>query len=380
MRLPRFRRSALLLSALAIAACTDSNDAPLAENSVTEASRSGGNAAVAVASNSTSGNALLVFSRNHDGTLAPPVSYPTGGTGSGSGLGNQGGIAEVDGGFILVVNAGSNDVTVFRREGNRLVVTDRQASGGIQPLSIAVSGRLVYVLNGGGNGGLAGFYLGARGNLVPLPRSARPLTGDAVGPAEVSFSPDGRVLMVTEKNTNQLALYDVRPFGYLSQPRAVTSAGQTPFGFAFDRAGRVFVSEAFGGATDASALSSYDINRLGRVRTISGSVPTTETAACWVAVTPDGKFVYATNTGSASVTGYRIGRGGQVTRLNEDGVTGQTGLTPIDLAITNSGRLLYTLNAGAHTISGFSIEHGGSLTALGELGTLPVGANGMLAW
>lgn len=370
-----------LLGALTLAACSpDSNqNAPLAETNPTAASRYGSSDAVAVASNSTSGNAVMVFPRGNDGTLGTPVAYPTGGTGTGAGLGNQGGLAQTEN-FVLAVNAGSNNVSVFAREGNRLVLKDRQSSGGIQPLSIATRGRLVYVLNGGGEGGLAGFLLLGNGHLTPLPHSARSLGGADVGPAEVSFSPDGHTVVVTEKNSNKLAIYEVLPGGYLSRPRLHDAAGQTPFGFAFDRRGRLFVSEAFGGATDASALSSYDLSRFGGLRTVSASVGTTETAACWVAVTPNGRYVYATNTGSASVTGYRIGEHGAVTILNADGVTGRTGNTPIDLAITDGGRQLYTLNSGAHTISGFGIGDSGELEPLGELGTLPVGANGMVTW
>jgi hypothetical protein len=46
------------------------------------------------------------------------------------------------------------------------------------------------------------------------------------------------------------------------------------------------VSEAMGGIADASAVSSYDLRRDG-FSVVSRSVPTTETSACWIAVTPD---------------------------------------------------------------------------------------------
>lgn len=381
--MPAFRpplHGALLVS-LTLAACSsDPNTTTALANSESAATRVGGDDAVAVASNSAAGNAVLVFARNTDGTLEDGVAYPTGGTGTGSGLGNQGALAEADGRLLLAVNAGSNDVTVFGREGNRLVFRDRQPSGGVQPISVATRGRLVYVLNGGGNGGLAGFWLLGSGRLLPIPHSARGLGGTNVGPAQVSFSPDGGTVVVTEKNANVLAIYDVLPGGYLSRPRLRASAGETPFGFAFDRRGRLFVSEAFGGAPDASALSSYDLDRFGRLRSVSASIKTTETAACWVAVTPNGRLVYATNTGSASVTGYRIDRDGALTILNPDGVTGRTGTTPIDLAITQRGQFLYTLNSGAHSISGFGIADSGALEPLGEVATLPVGANGMVTW
>lgn len=373
--------SALLLALTMAAGCApdSSTTAPFDPSSNSATSRERGDGAVVVASNSTAGNALLVFPRNPDGFLGTPASVSTGGTGTGTGLGNQGGVAQT-GGFLLAVNAGSNDVSVFARNGEHLALLDRTPSGGSQPISVAAWGRLVYVLNAGGDGGVAGFWLGVHGRLVPVPASARPLSGSNVGPAQVSFSSNGQVLIVTEKNTNRITLYTVRPGGLLGSPRSYPSAGQTPFGFAVHPSGVLIVSEAFGGATDASALSSYSLRGFGRIHPVTPSIPTTETAACWVAITPNGRLVYTTNTGSASVTGYRIGRQGALTRLADDGVSGRTGQVPIDLAIAAGGQYLYTLNSGAHTISGFGIGRAGELASLGDVGTLPVGANGMIAW
>jgi 6-phosphogluconolactonase len=97
-------------------------------------------------------------------------------------------------------------------------------------------------------------------------------------------------------------------------------------------------------------------------------------------VTPDGHYAYVTNTGSASVTGYRVSPDGRVSLLDADGVTGQTGTTPIDLAFAGEGAFLYTLNSAAHSISGFGRGQDGGLTPLDATATLPAGANGMVAW
>lgn len=96
-------------------------------------------------------------------------------------------------------------------------------------------------------------------------------------------------------------------------------------------------------------------------------------------MTPDGRFVYVTNTGSGSVSGHAIDFDGQIELLDDDGRTGVTGdgSTPIDLVISDSGRYLYNVNSGTHTIGSFRIEPDGSLRRLPFLGGLPTGAVGL---
>ena len=380
MRFARPAPAGVLLVTILAAACGSDprSDAPLALDAASATRDASG--FVVVASNAVTGNALLLFPRQHDGSLGTPMAFPTGGNGTGGGLGNQGGLALAGDRWILAVNAGSNDVSAFARRGGHLTLADRESSGGEQPVSVAAWGRLVYVLNASGGGNITGFRLRHDGDLVPIPGSTRPLSAANPGPAQIGFAPDGRHLVVTEKATNTITLYDVGLDGIAGPPQPRESVGKTPFGFAFDERAHLLVSEAFGGATDASALSSYRIGRQDRLVTLSGSVATTETAACWVAVSPDGRFAYVTNTGSGSVSGYRVHPRGRLSLLDPDGVTGQTDAGPIDLAFAQGGRLLYTLNGGSHSISGFEVRSDGGLSAFPAGGEVPVGANGMVAW
>jgi 6-phosphogluconolactonase len=368
-----------MFSLVVATACSSDPQSGVALAPSGAALRQSASGAVIVASNAADGNALLFFPREASGALGAPISFSTGGTGTGSGLGNQSALTR-SGNLILAVNAGSNDVSVFRQQDGGLTLVDRVPSGGEQPISVTAFGGLVYVLNAGGSGNIAGFTLRDDGHLTAIAGSVRPLGSGNAGPAQIGFSPDGRHLVVTEKNDNALAVYDLGAGFLASGPVAHPSSGQTPFGFAFDAQGDLLVSEAFGGATDASALSSYRLGQRDGVRVISASVGTTETAACWVAVTPDGHYAYVTNTGSASVTGYRVSPDGRVSLLDADGVTGQTGTTPIDLAFAGEGAFLYTLNSAAHSISGFGRGQDGGLTPLDATATLPAGANGMVAW
>jgi 6-phosphogluconolactonase len=260
-----------------------------------------------------------------------------------------------------------------------LELLDRTASGGTRPVSIAVHRRLVYVLNAGGSGNVSGFVLDRDDNLQPLAGSTRPLSSSSADAAQVAFSPDGGLLAVTEKATNVIATYTVGANGLVTGPNAQPSAGPTPFGFAFSRRGTLVVSEAFGGGPDASALSSYRAGAGGVLSAISSSVGTTETAACWVVITGNARFAYTSNTGSGTISGYRLSRAGALTLLDADGVTATTMAAPIDLALTRNDRFLYSLDSGAGAISAFRVKADGSLAALAGASGLPAGANGLAA-
>lgn len=337
--------------------------------------------AVYTMSNGSDRNAILIFDRLPDGRLVRAGTVGTGGTGTGAGLGNQGGLV-LSGNekWLLAVNAGSNSISVLevRRRGLRLV--EAQPSGGVRPVSVTEHRGLVYVLNAGSDS-IAGFTLGRDGRLRPLVGSERPLSGAATDPAQIGFTPDGDVLVVTEKASNKIVTFRIGRHRLPGEGRPQDSNGPTPFGFAFGKRDQLFVSEAFGGAENASATSSYDIDPHGMLTTISASVGTNQTAACWVVVTPNGRFAYVTNTGSGSISGYAIDFDGTLQLLDDDGRTASTGdgSAPIDMALTDNGRFLYSLNSGTNTIGAFRVHSNGSLTPLPFTGGLPSGANGLAA-
>jgi 6-phosphogluconolactonase len=340
--------------------------------------------AVYTLSNSAAGNAVLAYSRGADGTLSPIASYPTGGTGSGGGLGSQGALVLTDSRRILLaVDAGSDEITSFRvaRDG-ALTWADRAPSGGDHPISVTVQDGLVYVLNDGGSGNIAALAIDGHGNLAQIPGSSRPLSGAGTGPAQVSFTPDGQFLVVTEKAANAIVTYAVASDGTASAPTAYASAGATPFGFDFDKAGRILVSEAFGGAPNASTVSSYAISNTGVVSVVDATVATTESAACWVVTTPNGKYAYTTNTGSGTVSGFSIDSGGDLTLLDADGVTGVTGAgtSPIDAGTSKHGDFLYVLDGGTDAISAFGIGSDGSLVPSAGIAGLPASSVGLASF
>ena len=369
------------LAALAlVAACAqDNNVTGLAADRA--ASVNAGAAAVApdapgavyTLTNQASGNAVAIYARAADGALTWIGSAPTGGTGAGASLGSQGAIAlSDDGRRLFAVNAGSNDVSAFEVRGNGLALTSRVSSGGVRPISVTVHDGLLYVLNAGGDGNISGFTVGNDGALAPIAGSTRALSGTNVGPAQVSFSPNGRWLVVSEKSTSRLDVYGVAGDGIASAAAPSASAGGTPFGFAFGHRDELFVSEAAGSA------SSYVISGNGALATASGAVLTHQGAPCWAVVTKNGKFGYTANAQGGSISGFAIGNDGAISLIDADGRTAVVGGGNIDLALSGNSRYLYQLN-GNRSISGFRVEADGHLTAVGTVAGLPASTVGLVA-
>ena len=156
--------------------------------------------AVYTLTNATTGNAVQVFNRAADGSLTIAGAFATGGLGTGAGLGSQDALVlSRDHRWLFAVNAGSNDVTVFAVWPGGLTWVDKVTSGGTDPISLSIHDNLLYVLNASGSGNIAGFTIDGAGHPTPIANSSRPLSGSSVGPAQISFNPNGTALVVTEK-------------------------------------------------------------------------------------------------------------------------------------------------------------------------------------
>jgi 6-phosphogluconolactonase len=348
--------------------------------------RRGTRGAVYTMTNATTGNEVVAYERRGDGSLRFAATYPTGGTGSGDGLGSQGAVVlSDDGRWLLVVNPGSNEVSLFSVERHGLTLADKASSGGVRPVSVAIHRDLVYVVNAGGSAddldSVAALRLRPNGTLRPLFGSRRFLSADTTTPAQVGFSPHGRFLIVTEQATNLVDVFPLTAHGYAGAPVWNPSAGTTPFAFAFGRRGHLLVSEVSGGLEDAGAVSSYDLASDGSLEVIDPSVPNTETAPCWLVVTRDGRYAFTTNTPDDSLSAYGVDPAGHLTLLEAGGRSGESGAgtNPLDMDLTRDGRFLYTLDIGTDTISTFRVGRDGSLTLVGATSGVPHGAIGLAA-
>jgi 6-phosphogluconolactonase len=327
--------------------------------------------AVFVMSNAADRNEVIAFARATDGSLQETHRFPTGGRGSGGNhdpLESQGSLTlSQDHSLLFAVNAGSGEVSVFRVHGSTLVLSDKVLSEGSEPNAIAQHGNLVYVVNTGGSSNVAGFLLEGD-HLRYIKNSLTFLSTNTSGAASISLSPDGQFLAVTERLTNNIDVFRVLADGKLSPIVTSPSAGPGVFSVSFAPKGVAIVSETGpANVTNGSAVSSYEILPNGTLSAISTSVPTLGAANCWNAVTPDGRFVYVSNAGSSTISGFAISATGVLSAL-PGSVVGENpnGAGNLDIAVSADGQFLYTLNSSNGTIGIFAIQKDGTLSSVGS--------------
>ncbi|HKI65742.1 MAG TPA: beta-propeller fold lactonase family protein [Solirubrobacterales bacterium] len=326
-------------------------------------------AAVFVQTNDPAGNAVVAYERGSDGGLGEAETYPTGGLGGAldeavvDRLASQGSLTlDREAGLLYAVNAGSDTVTVFAVRGNKLLRRQVVRSGGDFPVSVAVNGRLVYVLNARGGGSLQG-YIRFGTKLYPIRFWHRDLGLDSEAapefvntPGQVAFTPDGSKLLVTTKaNGHAVDVFDVRRSGGLSRDPVVNELPETvPFAMSFDPQGRLVLAEA------AGSVATFDVNGDGTL----GAVDLKETggaATCWIVGI--GSTFYASNTGSDTLSGYDVDGGGLLSALGDT----STGPAPIDAAASADGSFLYVQTGAEGGVDEFRVNGDGSLTQIGSI-------------
>lgn len=342
-----------------------------------------GPGAVFVQTDNPTGNTVVAYDRAVDGRLTRAGTYATGGLGGvldGSvvdHLASQGSLAlDRKHHTLYAVNAGSDTITVFGVRGDRLWRRAVVPSGGSFPVSITVHGDLVYVLNARDGGNIQGFRAFA-GRLLPLGGSNRALGLEASAtpefvntPGQVSFSPDGSQLLVTTKaNGNDVDVFRVTRSGAPSRAPFVNNLpSAVPFAVSWDRLGRVVLAEA-----GTNSVATFRLTDSGVLHGLA-TAATGQAATCWIVRSGD-RF-YASNAGSGTLSGYRVGVGGQPSSL------GTTGTDPgtVDATVTRDGRYLYVQAGMAGQVDAFRIGRDGSLTSLGSV-TVPgaVGGEGIAA-
>ena len=338
---------------------------------------SGGGAVFALTDN-TAGNAVAAYHRAANGTLTPAGTYRTGGLGgvlTGSVVdhtASQGALAyDAEHGLLIAVNPGSNTVSVFRVHGDRLALSQVLPSGGDFPVSVAVHGERAYVLNALGGGSLHGYRIAGQ-YLAPIAGSYRALNLGTTAtsqftatPGQVAFTPDGSQLLVTTKGaTNDVDVFAVQADGRLSVKPTVNSLpGDVPFAVAFDQAGHVALAEA-----GPNAIATFALSPRGELTQLDAA-DTGQAATCWVVLA--GQYLYTSNAGSGSLSGYTAGPSGKLTALGNTPTDAGT----VDAASAAGGRFVYAQTGKAGIVDEFAVQAGGALAPIGSV-TVPGGAGG----
>jgi 6-phosphogluconolactonase len=321
---------------------------------------------------------VIAFRRADDGSLDRIGSVGTGGDGSGSPhLPSQGSVALTsDGQHLLVTNAASGDLSVFSVAADgSLELRDRVPTGST-PRSVAERDDLVVVMNTG-EPSLVSFRLSADG-IEPVADGYQELAGDA-DPAQVAFSPDGSMVVITARGSDSIVTYEVAPNGTFGGSRTVESQGPTPYGFGFTSGGTLVVTEALRAERGAAAASSYAIVD-GSLKPRTGSVGNGRSEICWAVVTPDDHFAFTTNFADGAVSRYSIAADGSLSLDDATAgiaVDGMPGLRDEDLS--GDGRFLYAIDADGGRIYGWSVGPGGALAPVGSWEGVPATVAGLAA-
>jgi 6-phosphogluconolactonase (cycloisomerase 2 family) len=339
---------------------------------------------VFVQTDNTAGNQVVAYDRSDNGSLTLAGTYNTNGLGgqlTGSvvdHLASQGSLTyDQRSATLYAVNAGSNTVSVFSVRGDHLTLRQVVNSGGTFPVSVAVHGGLVYVLNAENGGSVQG-YVNFFGHLFAIPGSNRALGLDPTAtpqfvntPGQVAFSPDGSQLIVTTKaNGSDIDVFGVGRFGFLSPAPVVNSEpGAVPFAISFDAAGHLVIAEA-----GTNALATFTLNPGGTVTPID-TVGTGQGATCWVAQAQG--FFYASNAMSGSVSQYSDSISGTLA------LAGQAATDPgtVDASASIGGQYLYVQTGGNGIVDEFHVGASGSLAEIGSVMVAgAVGGEGIVAF
>lgn len=414
--------------------------------------------AVFAMSNARDGNTIVAYD-TVDGALVEAGRFATGGNGSGSFedtanslvLATTGGeiapnnLVDPDSGqqFLFAPNAGSDTLSVFRVDADGLELVEvqdtsgRNGRSGTKPVSVTVNNGLVYVLNSGEitddlfdeDGGIidncttgeepriTGFSLADDGQLTPLNNSTRGLSGDAQsGCAQISFSPDGNHLVVTERlaqperldqqvsdneRIDDEGVIDIFEVERRDNPNATRTrkadvfdaTGQGPFGFTFTPNGNLLTTEQFDGPPPAGlqrgAAASYKIdgdlqrNQTDLVAT-SPSIRNRGTDTCWFVADDGAQFAFATSFfDGGRISSYSLDDTGFVDLVDpvassdtDDTATDNVGTGASDLALNGDSSVLYQLNSLNGTINAFANNGDGTLDFIEQVTPFPQEAFG----
>ena len=364
------------------------------------ASTSGVVGQIYINDNTAGVNTVAGFDRHADGSLTPIAGSPfaVGGAGTGHADASQGSLQlSADGRYLLAVDAGSNQISVLRIKPNGSLQAAQGSpvpSNGVDPVSIAVDGTLVYVANQGpgtnpGDTNYTGFTLNAGGQLNPIAGSTIALPSNSK-PGDVLFNSDGTELVGTRIATSEIDSFTVGSGGLLTAAAGSPFAAQafTPtqgYGqlgseFSPTNPDQLFVSDAHNAAGGGAPglVSSFSDNG-GALAPIGNSpVSNNGIASCWVEISHDGKYLFVVNTGSATVSTYAIAANGAISFL-ESTAPGQVGAGAEDARLSPDGSTLWVVDSGTDAVSGFTVNADGSLTVLsssptpGPAGAAPTG-------
>jgi 6-phosphogluconolactonase (cycloisomerase 2 family) len=378
-------------------------------------------------------NSVVHYRRAANGTLTEAERTATGGAGSGEfkpisgqesapnafeGAGSV--ILSPDRHFLFATNGGDNSVSSFAvAEDGRLTLVDRKLtgnpvegkSGTAKSLAFAASKGILYVLHSFGPDHLRLMSVDGAGKLTARQERYTVNTQDKTDrvPTMAILSPDGKFLLVGTTFDRPIAHVGTYPDGspilWVPQPdhtyKVIASNAPDPDGvivfpvredgtlgtasFQDAKAGSPFYIAFLNRRPDTFVIG-YAVGDGCAMATIDGkgklnvgslvkidTSPGLPSELCWAVVSPDDRFVFATNFGYSYISSYRInGKGLEIAKdpacpkVPGDGTARGLNTTvtsgPSDNWLTPDGAFLYQIYGNAAKLVGYATQPDGSLT------------------
>lgn len=391
-----------------------------------------------VITNHADGNSVIGFKKNQSGDYEKMGEYPTGGRGTGDleipalqkdvtnplangddPLISANAIAATsDRKYIVAVNPGDATISLLGVGADLgLTMSSKTPASDKFPISLAVNGDLVAVASVGAdnNHGSIATYTIDGGNLIPVENSRRDLQAR---PSTIAFSSDGEHVIVNELVTGKVKVFSVdennlsaEPVSMIDSPRMRDDRFQAvPVGLVVRGDGGddvLFVSEARFLTPDfmlrkdegkvvqsplyswqTGSLSTYAVRDDGMISLLSADVLTGdaieggEIANCWISLSQDGKYLFAANALSSSISRFSIDAQGhafldELTAYKDR----KENLFFSDQNISHDGKELYQLVGNKGKVMIFEIDGDANLSLKQTVSGLPeLGAYGMLVY
>lgn len=278
--------------------------------------------------------------------------------------------------YAYVANFLSNSVSQFAlgADGSLSPLSVPSVAAGSKPCQVLSGKGLVYVVNQGEQGSISTvsqYAIRSDGTLTPLAPATVSTQGASA--CAMAISPDGLHAYVGNQQGQSIAQYTIAAGGQLIPMATPTVVAGGPLALVVDPSGSYLY--ATGGRVNGSLLNkAVEVFAIGS----NGALTRLGTSASLglfsngLAMTPNGKYLYATNFLENTVSQFMVNStGGLLTALNPASVPAVN--SPLGVVVDPAGSFVFaTNNVGSETkISRYTIGTGGALTLLPALTVTP---------